>query len=191
MRWLTNYKSSALSLFLKINILKLHVILTDIFPVGHFSLLLLCYCVSVRCVCGVQPRLVSHPLVMAAAVFPPALWPCVWVCGVWLRVRPSAERIASAGRPGRRSSSPLSPPFLWGQGPVLLPTGQYWSELTYNKGLVKTQFWHLQCYDHTSRSSSPSFIRICLPFSSSRALASGYSFSASIRSSLERQNRSE
>ncbi|KAG9347035.1 hypothetical protein JZ751_005962 [Albula glossodonta] len=43
----------------------------------------------------------------------------------------------------------------------------------------------------TSRSRSPSFIRICLPFSSSMALASGYSVSASIRSSLERQKRSE
>ncbi|KAL4618223.1 hypothetical protein GN956_G20992 [Arapaima gigas] len=43
----------------------------------------------------------------------------------------------------------------------------------------------------TSKSSRPSFIRICLPFSSSMALASGYSVSASIRSSLERQNRSE
>lgn len=43
----------------------------------------------------------------------------------------------------------------------------------------------------TSRSSSPSFIRICRPFSSSMALASGYSVSASIRSSLDRQKRSE
>ncbi len=35
------------------------------------------------------------------------------------------------------------------------------------------------------------FIRICRPFSSSMALASGYSVSASIRSSLDRQKRSE
>ncbi|KAK6493851.1 hypothetical protein HHUSO_G247, partial [Huso huso] len=43
----------------------------------------------------------------------------------------------------------------------------------------------------TSRSNSPSFIRICLPFSSSIAFASGYSVRASMRSSLDRQNKSE
>nr|Q8IZM0.1 PUTATIVE PSEUDOGENE: RecName: Full=Putative CNGA1-overlapping antisense gene protein; AltName: Full=Anti-CNG1 [Homo sapiens]AAN65378.1 putative anti-CNG alpha 1 cation channel translation product [Homo sapiens] len=41
------------------------------------------------------------------------------------------------------------------------------------------------------RSSRPSFIKICFPFSSSIVLASGYSVRASMRSSFERQNRSE
>lgn len=66
--------------------------------------------------------LAGQPLVVEPGVFP-ALSHGVLIYCVWLRVQPIAVHSVSVDHPANLSFALLSPPSLWGLGPVLLPTG--------------------------------------------------------------------